>query len=148
MVQVVLAGGNILPRALALNAIDATVDTVTVPGHGFPANQAVTFATGTGGALPPPLASGTTYYVLNPTTNTFQVSLSVGGTAVVITNAGTLPVNVTNHPTAISITGAASSTLTATAHGLSQGEAVSVRSGRGCPPDRAHTGDDLLRHLR
>jgi hypothetical protein len=58
----------------------ATPGVVTLAGHGFAANQAVIFATT--GALPTGLVAGTTYYVRNPATNTFEVSATVGGASI------------------------------------------------------------------
>ena len=66
----------------------ATVVTVSIasPGvvtwnaHGLAANTAVVFTTT--GALPTGLVAGTTYYVTSPTTNTFQLSATSGGTAI------------------------------------------------------------------
>jgi hypothetical protein len=57
-------------------------DTITKALHGLLLNQRVTFQTLTGGSG---LSTGVTYYVINPLTNTFQVSLTQGGAAVPIT---------------------------------------------------------------
>jgi hypothetical protein len=75
-------------------SINSTTVTITIasPGvvtwnsHGLVANQSVVF-NNTGGALPSGLSAGVTYYVTNPTTNTFQVSATPGGSA--ITTTGT-----------------------------------------------------------
>lgn len=67
---------------------NASPGVVTVTGHGFAANQRVTFTT-TGG-LPTGLSVGTTYYVI-PTglaTDSFQVSATLGGSAVNTSSAG------------------------------------------------------------
>jgi hypothetical protein len=53
---------------------------VTLTAHGFVAAQEVVFTTT--GALPTGLVAGTTYYVLNPTTDTFQVAATAGGAAI------------------------------------------------------------------
>lgn len=53
---------------------------VTWNGHGLAANQEVTFSTT--GALPTGLTAGTTYYVRNPTTNTFELSATSGGASI------------------------------------------------------------------
>lgn len=58
----------------------ASPGVVTLNGHGFPANAAVVLATS--GALPTGLTAGTTYYVVNPTENTFQLSATQGGAAI------------------------------------------------------------------
>lgn len=58
---------------------------VTWTGHTLVANQAVTFTTS--GALPTGLTAGTTYYVLNPAANTFNVSATPGGAAINFTGS-------------------------------------------------------------
>lgn len=60
-----------------------TGDTITKASHGLVNGDRVRFTTLTGGAG---LGTTTTYYVVNKTDNTFQVSLTDGGTAVVITS--------------------------------------------------------------
>lgn len=58
---------------------------VTWANHGLPAGTAIKFATT--GALPTGLVAGTVYFVLAPTTTTFNVAATVGGAA--ITTTGT-----------------------------------------------------------
>ena len=60
----------------------------TISNHSLVANQSVVFTTT--GTLPAGLTYGTTYYVLATglTTNTFQISATVGGTAINTSNAG------------------------------------------------------------
>ncbi len=58
---------------------------VTWTGHGFSNNQPVAFDTT--GALPTGLLTNRTYFVINKTTDTFQLSATVGGSA--ITTSGT-----------------------------------------------------------
>jgi hypothetical protein len=53
---------------------------VTLAAHGLAAGTRVTF--NTTGSLPSGLSPNTTYYVLSPTTNTFELSLSSGGSAI------------------------------------------------------------------
>ncbi len=67
---------------------------VTVTSHGFTANMGVVF--GGAGTLPTGLTAGTTYYVLSTglAANTFQVSTSIGGTAVNTTGAFSAPITV------------------------------------------------------
>lgn len=68
-----------------------TVNTVTdfidwgAP-HGFIAGNPVSLVAT---VMPNPLTSGTTYYILNPTANTFQVSASPFGAAINLTTTGT-----------------------------------------------------------
>jgi hypothetical protein len=59
--------------------IDTTTDVITAVGHGLPANQKI-WMDNAGGASPSPIG-GSTYYVLNPTTDTLQISLTPGGAA-------------------------------------------------------------------
>lgn len=53
---------------------------VTWNAHGLAAGSPVSFATT--GALPTGIVAGTTYYVANPTTNTFQLAQTAGGTPI------------------------------------------------------------------
>lgn len=53
---------------------------VTQLSHGLANGNPVVFTTS--GALPTGITSGTTYYVINRTADTFQVSATVGGTAI------------------------------------------------------------------
>lgn len=53
---------------------------VTWNSHGLPNGSTLRFATT--GALPTGLTAGTTYYVINTTTNTFQLSATLSGTAI------------------------------------------------------------------
>lgn len=87
---------------------------VTLTGHGFLAGQEVVFSTT--GALPTGLTAGTTYFVLAPTANTFNVSLTAGGAAIntsgiqsgVHSATGRTPITDSNNPRRISVTKAAS----------------------------------------
>jgi len=67
--------------------VNATSDTILKTSHGLRQNDQVTFATD--GTLPGGLSTDTTYYVINPTDDTFQVATSKNGTAVDITDSGT-----------------------------------------------------------
>lgn len=66
---------------------DATTDTLTSNGHSLTAGQAVRVRV-TNGTVPGGLSTGTQYFIVNPTTNTFQVALTPGGAAVDITSVG------------------------------------------------------------
>lgn len=68
-------------------SVDAGTDTITSAGHGLSDGDPVPVSN-TGGALPAGLAAGTTYYVINSTADTFQLSTSEGGAAVDITDTG------------------------------------------------------------
>lgn len=58
----------------------ASPGVVALTGHGLAAGD--TFVPFTSGALPTGLVSGTTYYVLAPTANTFTVAATAGGAAI------------------------------------------------------------------
>lgn len=58
----------------------ASPGVVTDTAHGFSNGQPVEY--GTTGALPTGLSPGVTYYVINQATNTYQLSLTVGGAAI------------------------------------------------------------------
>jgi len=63
---------------------------VTVPAttYSFTNGLQVT-VNNVGGALPTPLTAGSAYYVINTTGTTFKLSLTQGGAAIDITDAGT-----------------------------------------------------------
>ena len=63
----------------------ASTSTVSFAGHGFNAGTPIPFyniVSTTG------LVEGRRYYVVNPTANTFQVSATIGGTPITLTNDG------------------------------------------------------------
>lgn len=62
-----------------------TGDTVTLNSHGIAAGTAISFTTITSTTG---ISTNTVYYVVNPTTNTFQVATSVGGSALALTTNG------------------------------------------------------------
>lgn len=68
-----------------------TDSTVTFSSHGFTAGQVVAFSIVTGPTAQ--VLTGTKYFVVNPTTNTFQISLTEGGSPVSFTTAGTGSLN-------------------------------------------------------
>lgn len=72
--------------------VNTGTDTMTVTNHGYSIDSKVTF--GSNSALPGGINFGTEYFVVNPTTNTFQVSLTYGGAPIDLTSqgAGTLQV--------------------------------------------------------
>ena len=63
----------------------ASPGVVTLAAHGFTAGQQVTFDTT--GALPTGLSVATPYFVVSPTTNTFEVAASLGGSAITTTGS-------------------------------------------------------------
>ena len=61
----------------------ATPGVITWTAHGLAANDPIAFVTT--GALPTGIVAGTTYYVNNITTNTFEISATAGGTSIATT---------------------------------------------------------------
>lgn len=86
--QAVITNTTAIAAALA-SATDIAhlTGTYTKTNHGF-ANDEVGQWT-TSNALPTGLATSTNYYVINATANTFQVSASLGGASVAISDNGT-----------------------------------------------------------
>jgi hypothetical protein len=82
--QVIFDGSKI---AQATFTVDATTDVVTSDTHGFVGGEVLQLTTAT--TLPAGLALATNYYVINVTTDTFQLSATPGGTAINITDTGT-----------------------------------------------------------
>jgi len=74
-------------RGLTTITADATTNTLIATAHPFQNNDVVTLSTTT--TLPAPLSINTDYYVVNRAANTFQVSLSLGGSAIDLTTTGT-----------------------------------------------------------
>ncbi|MCP4899737.1 MAG: hypothetical protein GY906_22455 [bacterium] len=66
--------------------VDAGTDVISSTGHGQNNDDRVQFRTTA--TLPDPLVQGTSYWVINATANTLQVSTSQGGAAVDITDTG------------------------------------------------------------
>lgn len=67
-------------------AADNTTNTFTASAHGFSDGMLVVFSTS--GALPAEIVAGEEYYVVNKTTNTFQVSQTLGGDVLAFTDDG------------------------------------------------------------
>jgi microcystin-dependent protein len=66
---------------------DAGTDFITAVSHGLSNGDRI--FVGTTNTLPAGLSANTVYYVINKTTNTFQLSTSSGGAAIDITTTGT-----------------------------------------------------------
>lgn len=99
-----VSGGNFL-WAVPLVGTPATFtganagDVLTSFGHGFVNDDRVYVKRASGSALPTGLAEDTLYFVVGATTDTFQVSATQGGAAVVITVDGEgIAVKVTGQP--------------------------------------------------
>jgi hypothetical protein len=71
--------------AQLLFQIDVTNNLVRSTGHGQSNGTKVVFFNST---VPPPLVEGTVYFIVNATTDTFQVSATAGGAAIVLTGTG------------------------------------------------------------
>jgi len=65
---------------------NASPGVVSWTAHGLPNGSSLTLSTT--GALPTGLTAGTTYYVVNAATNTFQLSATLGGSAINTSSAG------------------------------------------------------------
>jgi hypothetical protein len=68
------------------SAINTTTDKFTSNAHGLANGTLVGIFAAT--TMPAPLIAGSMYYVVNKTTNDFQLSLTAGGAAIDITTAG------------------------------------------------------------
>ena len=89
--------------------VNATTDVLTYsPREGYSSwiqtpGSPVSFLPWGGGALPAPLASGTQYFVIPQTSNSFKIATSkanaLAGTAVNITSSGTLPISAFHNET-------------------------------------------------
>lgn len=78
-------------RAFSISdSADITANTIDSPAHGLTAGTAVVVWAATGAGLPSPLAEGTIYYVIATglTTDVFELSATLGGSAIDITTAG------------------------------------------------------------
>jgi hypothetical protein len=67
---------------------DTTADTLESPAHGFANNDTVIVFASVGAALPTGLSEGTVYFVVNQTTDDFQLSTTSGGGAINLTAIG------------------------------------------------------------
>jgi hypothetical protein len=68
--------------------VDAATDTFTSNGHGLVNNDTGYIVPPAGGAFPTPLNPTVRYFVIASAANTFQLSLTQGGAAINITDAG------------------------------------------------------------
>lgn len=92
--------------------------TITINNHGFASGSPVTFSSD--GTLPAPLVAGSTYYLGNVTTNTFQVYADSGLTALIpITTTGTLSGGQFH-----SVSSSNTNKITINSHGYSTGNPV------------------------
>lgn len=76
-----------LGLASAAFTANASTDTLTSAGHNLHNGDPLSLSTTD--TLPAPLVEGVTYYVLSATDDTYQLSATPGGAAIVLTTAGT-----------------------------------------------------------
>ncbi len=69
--------------------VDTSTDTITISTHGYTEGQAVYFTNPTPSNLPGGITQSVIYHIKNATTNTFQLSLTAGGTPIDLTTGGT-----------------------------------------------------------
>ena len=101
-------------------ATTSSAGTFTTNNHGYGANQTVVLSGLVGGSSFTP---GLTYYVVNQTTNTFQLATAPGGAA--ITSGTNITVGLVASTPAKAITAVGSTgVFTATAHGYVAGDVV------------------------
>jgi hypothetical protein len=101
------------PYTFLLNSTKSSTVGVVVPsvpnnqftlnGHGLSDGDQVRFSTD--GTLPAGLESSFFYYVVSSTTNTFKVSETLGGPAIVITDAGSGPLTAYKRGQPLDLTG-------------------------------------------
>jgi hypothetical protein len=79
------------PTSFTISSVNTTTNYITTSvTHNLVAGDRIGFSV-SGGSLPSPLQDSSTvapYYIINPTSNTFQVSTSSGGSAVDLTTTG------------------------------------------------------------
>jgi hypothetical protein len=113
-----------------VTSINIDTDFITKNSHGLNNGDVIKFKSTK--LLPQPLVINTTYYIVNKTTNTFQVSATSGGSPIDITTPGTGVLSF--YYTSVTISPARSQTLTSVntstnfitknAHGLSDGYVI------------------------
>ena len=82
--------GNLITTLSALEAagpIDYTTDTITIANHGFVNNDKVKYDNNSGTNIGG-LTSGSSYFVIGATTDTFQLAATSGGSAINLTAPG------------------------------------------------------------
>jgi hypothetical protein len=80
--------GAVSNRGRVVDAISSSTDTIPLDVHGFELGDPVTLRAEAGGALPAPLAEGTTYYAIPLTESSFKLALTATGPAIDLTSAG------------------------------------------------------------
>jgi len=72
---------NISHEFDSLTSVNNSLETITILNHGFENNNTITFS----GTSPTGITNDLTYYIINKTTNGFQISTSLGGSPLNIT---------------------------------------------------------------
>jgi len=85
------------PGRLCASALAAS-DTFELDEHGFETDDAMLFRAEAGGALPSPIAAGTTYRAIRVSPSIFQASATAGGPAIDLTTDGAAVVVATPLP--------------------------------------------------
>ena len=79
---------NLTPdKTFATTDVNTGTEKITITSHGLLNGDPVQFTTTS--ALPGGITAGTTYYIINKTANDFEISTTVGGSAVNLTSQGT-----------------------------------------------------------
>lgn len=120
--------GSIKSSSNIYNTQTVTSITVAAPGivtvpTGLPSGTPVYFTLAAGATLPTGLSANTTYYVVNPSSNTFNLAATQGGTAITTTGSAasgviTMVQPVMNAVNAISSYAATTATTATTANAL------------------------------
>ena len=117
-------GGTLLyPKRATCTVTSATPAVVTSAAHGNVAGNVIRFSTD--GTLPTGISANTNYYVIATglTTDAFQFSATVGGTAVNTSSTGS-GTHVWTRMSSCTISNASPAVITATSHGLVAGDRV------------------------
>lgn len=80
---------GVAPVSATVTTPVASPGIVTDTGHGLAANTPVKFVVAPGSVLPGGIVSGTTYYVVTIDANTYNLSLTAGGSAFAFTGTST-----------------------------------------------------------
>lgn len=108
-----------------ITTVDIVNDKIGFVAHGYSDTNQITFYSAD--TLPGGLTQGTTYYVLNKTADDFEVSATSGGAAISLTSEGT-GVRYVAKALSTVFTAATTDIITATAHGLSNGDRIFVKT--------------------
>lgn len=83
-----LPSGEITGWSRLAASATASNDTITLDGHGFETDDALTVRAAEGGSLAAPLVAGTVYYAIRVSTSTFKLAATAGGAAINLTADG------------------------------------------------------------